>query len=108
MRSSSTPNGDKNYAGVNDPVMNDLVERAAYTLDADEYIRLVREINQRSLDQAYYLDHVVGFYIFFRRPWLQNVASAVQGQFCCWGTPQAAVAWIDNTAPEGRGGRLRA
>jgi hypothetical protein len=77
-------------------------------LDVDEQVRLIRQMNERSLDQAYYLDKVVGFYVFFRRPWLHNVASAVQGQFCCWGTPQAAVAWIDDTAPDGRGGRLKA
>jgi ABC-type transport system substrate-binding protein len=85
------PDAPQNTSGVNDPVMTNLIEKAAY-----------------SLDQAYFLEKVVGFYTFFRRPWLQNVASAVQGQFCCWGTPQAAVAWIDHTAPDGRGGRLRA
>jgi peptide/nickel transport system substrate-binding protein len=103
-----TPDSVKNYSGINDPVMTDLVERAAYTLDIDEQIQLIRKINERHMDQAYHLDKVVGFYIFFRRPWLHNVASAVQGQFCCWGTPQGAVAWIDDTAPDGRGGRLKA
>jgi ABC-type transport system substrate-binding protein len=102
------PDAPQNTSGVNDPVMTDLIEKAAYTLDVDEQVRLIRQINDRSLDQAYFLEKVVGFYTFFRRPWLQNVASAVQGQFCCWGTPQAAVAWIDDTAPEGRKGRLRA
>jgi ABC-type transport system substrate-binding protein len=102
------PDSPRNLSGVEDPVMNDLLEKAAYTLDVDEHIKLLREINQRSLDQAYYLEGVVGFYVFFRRPWLHNVASAVQGQYCCWGTPQAAVAWIDDTAPDGRSGRLRA
>jgi len=103
-----TPGGTKNLSGIDDPVLNDLLEKAAYTLDADEQLRLVRQMHDRSLDQVYYLEKVVGFYVFFRRPWLHNVASAVQGQFCCWGTPQAALAWIDDTAPEGRKGRLKA
>ncbi len=103
-----TPDATKNLSQVNDPVMNDLIERAAYTLDADEYVRLIRQINDRSLDQAYYLEKVVGFYVLFGRPWLHNVASAVQGQFLAWGTVQVAVAWIDDTAPEGRKGRLKA
>ena len=103
-----TPGGTKNLSGIDDPVLNNLLEKAAYTLDADEQLRLVRQMHERSLDQVYYLEKVVGFYVFFRRPWLHNVASAVQGQFCCWGTPQAALAWIDDTAPEGRKGRLKA
>jgi hypothetical protein len=77
------------------------VNRAGYTLDFDELVQLIRQINQRSLDRAYYLEKVVGFYVFFRRPWLHNVASAIQGQFEAWGTVQVAIAWVDDTALEG-------
>jgi peptide/nickel transport system substrate-binding protein len=102
-----SPDSQKNYGGINDPVMLDLLDRAAYTLDWDEQVQLIRQMNQRALDQAYYLLKVVGYYVFFRRPWMNNVASAIQGQFQAWGTVQVAVAWNDDTAPEERKGHLK-
>jgi len=43
-----------------------------------------------------------------RQPWLQVVASAVQGYDCCFASQQVAAAWIDDKAPAGRAGRLKA
>jgi len=43
-----------------------------------------------------------------RQPWLQVVASAVQGYYCCFASQQVAAAWIDDKAPAGRAGRLKA
>ncbi len=102
------PTSPRNYAQVDDPVMTDLVNKATYTLNADEQIRLVRQMNDRALDQCYAIERVVSFHIFFRQPWLHNVASAVQGWYCCFGSQQVAVAWIDDKAPGGRAGRLKA
>jgi peptide/nickel transport system substrate-binding protein len=101
------PSSPRNYAQIDDPVMTDLVNKATYTLDPDEQTRLVRQINDRATDQCYALERVVSFHIFFRQPWLHNVASAVQGWYCCFGSQQVGVAWIDDTAPAGRAGRLK-
>jgi hypothetical protein len=102
------PNSPRNYARVDDPLMTDLLNKVTYTLDADEQVRLVKQINDRALDQCYAIERVVNFYTFFRQRWLQNVATAVQGYYCCFGSQQVAVGWVDDTAPGGRAGRLKA
>ena len=101
------PDTPRNYGGINDPVMTDLVEKATYTLDADELQRLLWQIHERSLDQAYQLEFYVAFSVFMRQPWLHNVASAVQGWFSAYGFHQVNVAWVDDKAPTGRAGRLK-
>jgi hypothetical protein len=102
------PGSPRNYGQVDDAQMNDLLNSAAYSLNADAETRLVRQINERAVDQCYALERVVGFHTFFRHSWLHNVASAVQGFYCCTGSQQIALAWIDDTAPTGRAGRLPA
>jgi ABC-type transport system substrate-binding protein len=102
------PNSGKNWGGVNDPEMTALVEKATYTLDADEQSRLIKQIHERSLDQAYQLETYTAFVEFVRQPWLHNGASAVQGYFNVFGYHQAAVLWVDDSAPGDRRGRLKA
>jgi len=101
------PDSPKNWGSVNDPTMTDLVERASYTVDANEQQRLVEQIHERDLDQAYRLQRYVAFAVFMRQPWLHNVASATQGYFNAWGYHQVSVAWMDDKAPAGRAGRLK-
>ena len=102
------PTSPRNYAQVDDPVMTNLVNELTYTLDADQVGPLVRRINERALDQCYALERVVNFTILFRQAWLHNVATAVQGYYCCFGSQQVAVAWVDDKAPAGRAGHLKA
>jgi peptide/nickel transport system substrate-binding protein len=102
------PDSPRNWGGVNDPVMTDLVEKATYTLDADEQQRLVHQIHERALDQAYALERYVAFAVFMRQHWLRNIASATQGYFNAWGYHQVSVAWIDDKAPAERAGHLKA
>jgi ABC-type transport system substrate-binding protein len=47
------------------------------------------------------------FWSLIRHPWLHDVASSVQGNFCCYGNTQLDIAWVDDTAPGGREGRLK-
>jgi ABC-type transport system substrate-binding protein len=101
------PDSPRNWGSINDPVMTDLVERASYTLDPDEQRRLLWEINARELDQVYSIQPYTAFTIHVRQPYLFNVASAVQGYFNAWGYHQVRYAWIDDTGPAGRAGRLR-
>ena len=102
------PGSPKNFGSINDPVMSALVEQATYTLNPDEQQRLVHQIHERDLDQVYRLDRYISFASFVRQPWLHNVASAVQGYFNAWGYHQVTVAWMDDKAPAGRAGRLKA
>ena len=102
------PGSPRNWGGIDDQVMTDLVEKVTYTLDAGEQQRLLLQIHERALDQCYALEFYVGFAAWVRQPWLHNVASAVQGWFPNYGSHQVSVAWIDDKAPAERAGRLKA
>jgi ABC-type transport system substrate-binding protein len=108
VREWYSPSSPRNWGGIDDPVMTDLVEQAAYTLDHDEQQRLLWKIHERYLDQCYSLEFYVAFTVHVRQPWMHNVASAVQGYFNAYGYHQVTLAWIDSTAPAGRQGRLKA
>jgi len=100
------PDSPRNWNGINDPTMNDLVERATYTLDPDEQQRLLIQIHQRSMDQVWQLDFYTAFTLFVQQPWLHNIASASQGNYDAFAKHQTAVAWVDDKAPPERRGRL--
>ena len=102
------PDSLKNWGGVNDPVMTELINKATFTLDPDEQNRLLSQIHARDLDQCYRLERYTRIIPFVAQPWLRNVASAVQGQFDAYGNHQVSVAWIDDKAPAERAGRLKA
>ena len=102
------PDSPRNWGGIEDPAMTDLVGRVTYTLDADEQQRLLGQIHERYLEQCYSLQFYVQFTVHVRQPWMHNVASAVQGYFNAYGFHQTTLAWIDDKAPAGRGGRLKA
>ena len=100
------PDSPRNWNGINDPVITDLVERATYTLDAAEQQRLLKQIHERSMDQVWQLDFYTVFTLFVQQPWLHNVASASQGNYDAFAKHQTAVAWVDDKAPPERRGRL--
>jgi ABC-type transport system substrate-binding protein len=81
------PDSPRNWGGVDDPVMTDLVQKATYALDAAEQQRLIEQIHERDMDQAYRLQRYVAFAVFMRQPWVRNVASATQG----YSTPGATI-----------------
>ena len=108
IRERFLPDSNVNWDGINDPVMTDLVEKATYTLDADEQRKLLAQVHERDLDQCYRIERYSRLIPYLAQPWLHNVASATQGQFNAYGYHQVGVAWIDDKAPAGRGGRLKA
>ena len=108
LREWFLPDSPKSYGSLNDPTMTQLVERATFALDPAEQQRLLQQIHERDLDQCYRLYRYVAFAVFVRQPWVQNVASAVQGYFTAYGYHQVTVAWMDDKAPASRAGRLKA
>jgi peptide/nickel transport system substrate-binding protein len=108
LREWYLPDSPRNWGGINDPAMTDLVQRATYTVDPDEQQRLLWQVHERYLDQAYSLQFYVAFTIHARQPWMHNVASAVQGYFNAYGYHQVTIAWLDDKAPGSRSGHLKA
>lgn len=94
-----------NVGGYSDPQMEAMIERALYTLDADEQVRILRQINDFAMDQVLTLEVFATHYIVGFAPWMHNAADHAQMSFNFWGSWQWAIIWLDDTAPGGRGGR---
>ena len=99
------PDSGLNYSRVNDPVLTEIIDKATYTLDGDEYIRLLRQINQYVIDQAYDIWRFATTYNEFRQPWVQNFANATSGWGQFFGNWQFGIVWVDDKAPGDRAGR---
>ena len=99
------PESPLNFSRVNDPVMTDLIEKATYTLDPDEQLRLLEQINNRALDQCYEVWRFATTYNEFRQPWVQNFANATSGWGQFFGNWQWGITWVDDKAPGDRAGR---
>jgi peptide/nickel transport system substrate-binding protein len=99
------PDAATNYGSINDTVMNDLLARARKTLDHDEQVRLLREIAARDLDQCFYIWLESRHRSEIMQPWLWNMAAHVRGRPVAFGSWSVTLAWIDDRAPAGRGGR---
>jgi len=102
------PDSPKNAGNINDPVLTDLIGKAAYSLDADEQLRLLKQINDYAMDQCFALETFSGFQMILKQPWLHNMAQAPSGFMIHTGGWQFGVAWLDDTAPAERKGRLKA
>lgn len=94
----------RNYGGYEDARMEEFIEKALYTLDADEQVRLLKEINNYAMDQVVDLEVYSGHYILMMQPWLHNMRNGLFLQFRWWASWQWGKAWLDDTAPAGRGG----
>ncbi|MFF9237883.1 ABC transporter substrate-binding protein [Streptomyces sp. NPDC014801] len=68
-----TPAGNVNYAGVNDPAVNALLDQAAAQTDPVRAAELYRRVDHRVTDGAYYLPVVADKALNYRGPRLTNV-----------------------------------
>jgi len=102
------PDSPKNAGYIDDPFLTDLVYKAAYTLDANDQMRLLKQINDYAMDQCFAIETFSGFQMNFMQPWVHNMAGGQSGWLIASASAQIGVAWIDDTAPAERRGRLKA
>ncbi|WP_209446610.1 ABC transporter substrate-binding protein, partial [Streptomyces palmae] len=67
------PSGNTNYAQVNDPSINALIDRAMAETDPDKVAGLYRTLNHKLTDGAHYLPVVAVRTLNYRNPRLTNV-----------------------------------
>ena len=67
------PNGNYNYAEVDEPEINGLFDRAAAERDPAKAAELYKQINHKVVDGAYYLPMVAERALNYRNPRLTNV-----------------------------------
>jgi len=102
------PDSPKNAGYIDDPFLTDLVYKAAYTLDANDQMRLLKQINDYAMDQCFAIETFSGFQMNFMQPWVHNMAGGQSGWLIASASAQIGVAWLDDTAPAERRGRLKA
>jgi peptide/nickel transport system substrate-binding protein len=62
----------RNHAGINDPQLDALIDKEQSTIDANERVKLVREIEQYVMDKMYYAPMFIGPEYIFLQPWVRN------------------------------------
>jgi ABC-type transport system substrate-binding protein len=86
--------------GINDPKLDELIERQSGELDQAKRRAIFREIDRYLIDQAYVAVTVSGSYFGVWQPYLKNVYPGFSGQPWLYRTDDL---WIDlATAPGDR------
>lgn len=96
--------GGENFGNYSDPILDELVEKQRFSLDADERTKIAKQINDRWLDQVPYIHLYSPYQIWIRQPWFWNSADHMFGQFWCWYSQQMGFVFIDDQAPGDRKG----
>ena len=99
------PDSPRNYGGIDDPELTDLLQKWAVATNPDDAVQLARQMTQRIVDQV---DHLwLGWIggIEVDQPWLHGIIMSTHNQPNGIGLGNYKYIWIDQTAPDGRGGR---
>lgn len=101
LRNEWHSKGPINKSGVNDPVLDDLIDKQSVALDPAERAKILLAINRRITEQQYFLPLVAGAYFTAWQPYVKNLYLNYAGQ--AWFRRPADI-WIDPAAglPSGR------
>ena len=102
------PDSPQNFGNVDDPKLTDLMFKAAYELDADRQLQLLKQINDYASDICFAIETFSAFQCLLYQPWTRNLTQSPTGWVTATGAWQYAQAYVTDRAPEGRQGRLKA
>ena len=94
-----------NISSLSDPVLDELFEKQSVATSPDEANRLARQINERVVENV---DNIwVGWWpsADITRGWLHGMVVSTHNCFNGIGQGNYKYFWIDETAPDGRGGK---
>ena len=66
------PKGVRNHAGVNDPMLTEMLETQAKTLDKAERKKVILDIQRYLGEQQYYVIGPVNNVVIARQPWVKG------------------------------------
>ncbi|MGD9891818.1 MAG: ABC transporter substrate-binding protein, partial [Dehalococcoidia bacterium] len=95
----------RNYGSLSDPTLDNLLNQWSVTTDPEEGVRLARQMTERVVDQVDYLWFAWIGGIEVDQPWLHGMVMSTHNCHNGIGLGNYKYAWIDQTAPDGRGGR---
>jgi ABC-type transport system substrate-binding protein len=85
--------GARNHAGIRDAQLDALIDKEGATLNDQERIKLVKEIQKYAADKVYYATTAVGAAYIGVQPWVKNY-NPVNGGYGV-GAETWAKAWVD-------------
>ena len=94
-----------NYGSLSDPALDDLLNRWSLTTDPAEGVRLARQMTTRIVDNVddIWFGWISGIEV--DRGWLHGTLMSTHNQPNGIGLGNYKYIWIDQTAPDGRGGK---
>jgi hypothetical protein len=98
------PDAVRNFGSVDDEVLADLAVKQRYELDYNRRLEYARQVHERYLEIIPTLHVVSAHRMTIRRPWIHNWGDNIHSWLCCWGSQQMRQLFLDDTAPDGRGG----
>lgn len=88
--------GPENYAGVDDPELDRLIEAQQQEFDLEKRKALARQIRERELDQVYRLWVSMYYYAEFTKPYVRNWVTHELYMFQHgWGAHSMEYTWLD-------------
>ena len=87
--------GGRNHAGINDPQLEAMIDKEGSTLDQQERVKLVKDLQRFLATKLYYVHPAVGFLYLGHQPWIKNFNPCNQGYG--FGAETAAKLWIDRS-----------
>ncbi|MBI4234481.1 MAG: ABC transporter substrate-binding protein [Chloroflexi bacterium] len=85
-----------NFAGVNDPVLDQLAEAQRRELDNAKRVEIAKQFAARELDQVSRMWAVIGYYAEWTKPYVRNWVSHELSQFMWgYGSHNIATVWLD-------------
>jgi ABC-type transport system substrate-binding protein len=94
----------RNYGSVDDAILADLAQKQRYELDYDRRREIARQVHARYLEIIPTLHILSRHRMTVRHPWIHNWGDNIHSWLCCWGSQQMRQLFLDDSAPEGRGG----
>jgi len=98
------PDAVRNYGSVDDKILADLAVKQRYELDYDRRLEIARQVHTRYLEVIPQLNILSPHHWVAFHPWMHNTSDNIHSWRCCWGSQQNRQIFLDDTAPNNRGG----
>ena len=98
------PGSPQNFGNVDEPRLNDIFERIDNSLEPDEWPTLAREFHDTFVD-LWPSVYFAGYHTWhINQPWLHTIANTLYTTILNYSSINWRSQWIDDSAPDGRGG----
>ncbi|HZQ37953.1 MAG TPA: hypothetical protein VFD32_18635, partial [Dehalococcoidia bacterium] len=62
----------RNHVGVSDPQLDAMIDKEQSTVNTDERVKIVRDIQKYVIEKMYYVPQFIGPDYTFLQPWVRN------------------------------------